>query len=470
MAKSNLKKAGAKEIFGNMATKTNANDTNSTDARYLLIDVEDIEESPENEVIYEISKEDLSGIAESISSDGQLNAIRAWLRPDGKYQIIGGHRRYLGVLKNEGKQIEIKVEEWEKNPRYRMRAILDDNIWNREYNFLTIARECKAYIENEIAIHEEELGRKLGLKETAAFRKKIIDELAKKKNRNYSTLYRILALNDLIPELQEKATDPSYSYGALTLAAKLSTDKQKLYNDALDKYVETVGRRLTQSASSHVVSELYDDKNSELDVERVVKLFADAIDPPASRYTEPEQRRTPVSTGSFRKLDFDMEYEGDVTEDEEAYYTTASDEARGFESAFDDLGKSEFSPKTPEAAKGANVLEATSNGSKTKEVADSADMNFASHMNPPEEAVEDSPVDGKGEAEEGSAEIKYNQRVDYNPDSHTNTDRVKIAITQFMPFLDVALGCDDSEKGDITVILQQLETKLEEVLKGLAER
>ena len=196
----------------------------------LNIPLDQIDENPDNASIFNM--DNIDTLAEGIKKDGFMGAINVFQKPDGRYEISSGHRRYRAMKLLGRPTIPCNVSPYPDDVERGLKLI-SSNIRNRVLRPLDWARAID-YYENIMKIKGEYEGR---LRDRAA-------EYFKMAPTN---IHRYTSLLKLIPELQELANDPEYAYSAFTTAATLSQDEQKeLYrsiireNSELDKKEESL--------------------------------------------------------------------------------------------------------------------------------------------------------------------------------------------------------------------------------------
>ena len=184
----------------------------------LNIALDQIDENPDNANIFNM--DNIDTLAEGIKEDGFMGAINVFQKPDGRYEISSGHRRYRAMKLLGRDTIPCNVSPYPDDVERGLKLI-SSNIRNRELKPLDWARAID-YYENIMKLKGEYEGR---LRDRAA-------EYFKMAPTN---IHRYTSLLKLIPELQELANDPEYAYSAFTTAATLSEDDQKLLYDTIIK-------------------------------------------------------------------------------------------------------------------------------------------------------------------------------------------------------------------------------------------
>ncbi len=178
------------------------------------VPLDQIDENPDNASIFNM--EGIDTLAEGIKTVGFMGAINVFQKPDGRYEISSGHRRYR-AMKLLGKEtIPCYVSPYPEDVD-RGLMLISSNMANREIRPLDWARTIDYY---------------MGLmKKKGEYEGRLRDRAAEFFKKSQTNIHRYTSLLKLIPELQELADNPEYAYSAFTSAATLSeSDQKELYN------------------------------------------------------------------------------------------------------------------------------------------------------------------------------------------------------------------------------------------------
>ncbi len=153
----------------------------------VLLRAEQIEANPANEKIYEIS--DLEALAKDISERGIQQPLLVRQKPDGKFQIVSGHRRFaankLAVESfgyKTGELIPCLIKQDIKDQILEREAVVLDNLQRDKTDFnrmmeLVSLRECaeerrkrgenipnvRQYLSDKVGVSQSELHRYLSI-------------------------------------------------------------------------------------------------------------------------------------------------------------------------------------------------------------------------------------------------------------------------------------------------------------------
>lgn len=194
---SNLKKIQQKSI------------ENSNSIVAIDVPLDQIDPNPDNENIFSMA--DIDYLAEGIKEEGFFGAIEVYRKPDGRYEISAGHRRYEAMKRLKRATIPCIVKDV-PDDYARGKKLLSSNLRNRRLTTMDMARAID-YFDKLIT----EAGEKKNFrKQAAAFF-----------NISEASVYRYQCLTHLIPELQEYANKPNFPYTGFQTAVNLSEDGQK---------------------------------------------------------------------------------------------------------------------------------------------------------------------------------------------------------------------------------------------------
>lgn len=189
--------------------------SNETSNKIVVIDIplDKIDKNEDNEKVFDMSE--IEFLAKGIEDDGFFGAIEVYKKPDGRYEISSGHRRYEAMKLLKRNDIPCIVNKM-PNSFERGKKLLASNIRNRKLTPLQYAKAISYY--DELLT---QAGQKVNLTKQASEFFGI----------SYSMIYRYQSLLKLIPELQKIANEPSFPFSALRKATILTEEGQKeLYN------------------------------------------------------------------------------------------------------------------------------------------------------------------------------------------------------------------------------------------------
>lgn len=175
------------------------------------IAIDQIDYNPKNTAIFNMGE--IERLASRIKEEGYNDPILVFMKDDGRYEILSGHRRYeamkyLGEKSIPGNIITEKLSDSQKDL-----ILLSSNIANRKLAPLDMARAIEFYK----GILDRDPNFK-GNKKAAT---------AEYFGITQSNVQRYSVILKLIPELQEYCKKPNFPYSSLSKAANLSKEEQK---------------------------------------------------------------------------------------------------------------------------------------------------------------------------------------------------------------------------------------------------
>lgn len=176
-------------------------DDTDMDNKKRDIPLDQIDLNPDNEHIFGYS--DIEFLADEINDSGFHGAIEVYAKPDGRYEIMAGHRRYLACKNNGFKAIPCIVSEY-KDPTVIAEQLIMSNIHQRDLSPLRLARAIQYYEKNVLK------------KKKVDYQGKKRTTLANKFNMSEARVQRHQAILKLIPELQELCDDKSFPFSYYT--------------------------------------------------------------------------------------------------------------------------------------------------------------------------------------------------------------------------------------------------------------
>lgn len=201
------------------AAEENRAKANSPKVEYISTDL--IDENPDNAKIFNMDKMDV--LVNSMKTDGFGGAIDVFKKPDGRYEISSGHRRYRAAKIIGLEQIPCFVNPMQGNVA-RARKLVLSNIANRDMTPLDTARSIEYYVDNVLI--------PTGHTKPGDISKELVSTFG----GSVSSIKRYRGLLKLIPELQELANDERFPYSAFESAPRLSEGAQKKLASELKEF------------------------------------------------------------------------------------------------------------------------------------------------------------------------------------------------------------------------------------------
>lgn len=211
-----------------------------------MIDINLIDPNPDNSEIFRMDA--IEFLAKGIQEEGFYGSIDVFQKPDGRYEISSGHRRYeaMKLLKREHIPCTVihSVDHVAKAKR-----LLSSNLKNRILKPMDFARAIRYYKDNVI--------KPQGIK---AKNEVMCVEYF---NMSISSIKRYEALLKLIPELQKLTDEPEFPYSAFSPAATLTEIQQRELYQKILSYIEESetknisGLRITQMIDSIKIRDHY---------------------------------------------------------------------------------------------------------------------------------------------------------------------------------------------------------------------
>ncbi len=202
---SNLKKIQQK-------SKENSNSVVAID-----IALDQIDKNEDNEKIFPMSE--IEYLAAGIKDEGFFGAIEVYRKPDGRYEISAGHRRYEAMKYLGRETIPCIVKELPDDIT-RGKKLLSSNLRNRKLSTMDMARAIDYYRE----LLKAEEAKKVRQKERTEV--DFLLQAVEFFNMSKTQIYRYYSLTKLIPELQELADRADFPFSALQTAVNLTPEGQ----------------------------------------------------------------------------------------------------------------------------------------------------------------------------------------------------------------------------------------------------
>lgn len=179
------------------------------------IPLDEIDENPKNEYLFGYADQDYAD--EIIGEDGFHGVIEVCALPNGRYEILSGHRRYRACRANGYKTIPCVVNEY-MSDEDRLKRVIRGNVLNRKLTPLNYARCMNEY--------------KTLIMRDKKYKGKTSAEIARFFHVSQAGVERYLSLNKLIPEFQALCDQINYPYTNLLSVAGLPEKTQEcLYKE-----------------------------------------------------------------------------------------------------------------------------------------------------------------------------------------------------------------------------------------------
>lgn len=206
-------------MFGNRVAEESRDNSIAIHAVFPIgervnLPMELIDEHPDNESVFNMDF--IQELADVMSEDF-YGAIEVYQKPNGRYEILAGHRRFRARKLNGEKTIPAIISEPPSEIERAKRLILS-NIYNRELTPMDYAHCIDYYIKNVLI--------------PSGFSGDKIKECSKIFMKSETHIKRYRALNKMIPELQSLLVNASFPFTALDDARTFTEEEQKqLYDE-----------------------------------------------------------------------------------------------------------------------------------------------------------------------------------------------------------------------------------------------
>lgn len=210
---------------------------NNIEVKNISLDL--IDPNPMNKDIFVVS--DIAGLMNSIREHGFMGAIEVYLKPDGRYQISAGHRRY-NVMKLLGeKTIPCIVKDLEDESTVTMKLI-ESNINTRVLSPMELSKAIIAY---ERALNEE------------GYSGSVNNKLMQVFNISETKLLKLRSIAKLTDSLQKYAYKVNFPYEAFYDATYFSQDRQKeLYELLIEHFKQFPDTELTANLVTQYIQQI----------------------------------------------------------------------------------------------------------------------------------------------------------------------------------------------------------------------
>ena len=203
--------SSSSEISGNIVFPKN-----------VIVDVpmDLIDENPDNDKIFNMNH--IDRLAEHIKEDGYDRAcpITLFEKPDGRYEINAGHRRYR-ANKIAGNNTIPSVIKEDVSSAEKAKRQLDANLYNRVLTYYDYAQAINYYRNNYLI--------------PSGYKGNVRKAVCKYFGFTDTTLQRYMDFMKVIPELQEFSKQESFPSSALGEAASLSVELQLELADNIEQ-------------------------------------------------------------------------------------------------------------------------------------------------------------------------------------------------------------------------------------------
>lgn len=255
----------------------------SNENKIQLIPLELIDPNPQNAEIFLV--DDVSGLVNSIKEHGFMGAIDVYLKPDGRYQISAGHRRYkaMKILKSE--DIPCIVKELEDDNTVTMKLI-ESNINIRTLSPMELSKAILAY---EKALNEE------------GYRGAVNEKLMQVFSISEVKLHKLKSISKLVNSLQKYAYQLDFPYEAFYDATYFSQDRQKqLYDMLIDHFNRFPNAELSKNLVTQYIQQIKNEiklEKEKAEREKILQTIQTESPKREKTFTEPYvEVRKPVPT------------------------------------------------------------------------------------------------------------------------------------------------------------------------------
>lgn len=206
-----------------------------------------IDPHPDNKEIYSLT--DIESLVRSIEDIGFMGSIEVYLKPDGRYQISAGHRRYEAMKILKKKTIPCIVNKLEDDYTVR-KKLIESNINTRVVSPIELSRSILYY---ERILNE------------SGYPGSVNKELSKVFNISESKISKLKSLNKLTTELQDMAYSLNFPYEAFSEAVSFTKEQQfRLFNLIKEHFKKFPEAELT----TILVSQFIQQVKSEIKLEK----------------------------------------------------------------------------------------------------------------------------------------------------------------------------------------------------------
>lgn len=228
--------------------------------RIVDLDTNLIDPDPDNDQIFNMRK--IERLATSMDKYGFKGAVEVFQKPDGRYQLIAGHRRWLSNKKTGNPITPSIIFPAPENDADRVEQLLDSNLNNRDFTPLDYARAIRAYIDKVLTPRGQQNDS----------RKKCADYFGISETQ----IQRYLSILKMIPELQELAENPEFPYSAFTTAATLEKeDQHDLYKRVIKEREMNTDKYISKKRIEQMIISIKQEKNYKLTKKQREKILVE---------------------------------------------------------------------------------------------------------------------------------------------------------------------------------------------------
>jgi ParB family chromosome partitioning protein len=146
-----------------------------------IVNIDKLVEDPDNE---RKTYDDMADLIASVKNHGIVEPPTVMLLPDGRYQIVTGHRRYRAAKEAGLPQIEVIIREPEEKWERRKKSLIS-NVQRKDVRPIELALALKALLDNDPGLQTQ-------------------DDLAETIGKDKTWVSRMLRILDLPDDLREK--------------------------------------------------------------------------------------------------------------------------------------------------------------------------------------------------------------------------------------------------------------------------
>lgn len=219
----------------------------------VSIDTVDDYRDAHGEQPFKIDEEKVEALSDSIAEHGQIEDMIVRESKDiiGHYQLLAGHHRKRALLRNNYSTCRIKVIEATDWEAYCI--VCETNI---HHDGPLPSQLCKIF--KRYRQHSEETDEHL----TAS-------QLAQMYGISKEQMYRYIALDELIPQIQKLVDEELVSSNSIKELRILNSEQQLVFAD----YVEFVGKKVNKSKCSKIIDFLHNNPDaSRDDIDRFLNM------------------------------------------------------------------------------------------------------------------------------------------------------------------------------------------------------
>ena len=259
------------------------------------IPLDKIDDDPNNQEIFSMSN--IEELASFIDKVGFLGAIDVYLKDDGRYQIISGHRRVRAMRHLGRTEIPAIICE-EGQSRERAHQLIGSNLLTRAVSPLEKAKSYYYLLTVESGS---------GKKGKGKFNESAFNEVSKTYGINKGMLSKIVRLVFLIPELQSMVKDDIVPWTSIYQVSDMDEEMQKKIANALTEKMKDLpeeDRRFTSAEINAVVNSL---KPEEVKPKKKDKVKVSKIRGSFDRLSKETSFLVKVSEDKLRKSPDDLQ-------------------------------------------------------------------------------------------------------------------------------------------------------------------